>query len=116
MTILSDPPKDSQFCENQEVILVCHANDVTKPAYEWFTSKSNLSDQSSSITVYAPPISLEYYCNVTDLVTERNGQAGIVITGNGETYMYSTLRVGGGKIELVRPLTIMLKLLLYTCQ
>ena len=25
-------------------------------------------------------------------------------------------RAGGGKIELVRPLTIMLKLLLYTCQ
>ena len=34
--------------------------------------------------------------------------------------MSSTLefqsRAGGGKIELVRPLTIMLKLLLYTCQ
>ena len=28
----------------------------------------------------------------------------------------SYFRAGGGKIELVRPLTIMLKLLLYTCQ
>ena len=86
VTITSNPPNNNQFCKNEEIMLLCQANDVTKPVYEWSTSKTNLSDQTSSITVNAPPMSLEYFCNVKDLASERVGQASIVIVGDGKTY------------------------------
>ena len=88
VTVLSDPPAGGTLCVDETVILTCQVSDVTHPSYKWSSTKFNISEQTSSINVTATTISIEYYCIVFDVATNRSGEGSIVVTSSGKLILF----------------------------
>lgn len=85
VVITSDPPIDNNtLCTNEAVLLTCHVSGAAQLAYKWFTTKSTIpNDGSGSIKVVATGDLVQYFCQVTDIATNRSGQGNITIYGKG---------------------------------
>ena len=70
------------ICCNQSVELTCYANG-TVISYKWTSSKSNQSEETTSITVTATDNPVEYTCTVrADSNGDSTGNSSIIISSN----------------------------------
>ena len=84
VTVTADPPV---FCEDDIITLTCQVSDVTRPSYEWFSTKLNITERTNSIEIVATIITIQYNCTVFDAATNRNGEGSIIVANSSKSIL-----------------------------
>ena len=74
---------DGGICYNQSIELTCHASDIRVTTYKWTSSKSNQSEETTSITVTATDDPVEYTCTANDS-KGNSGHSSVNISSDGK--------------------------------
>ena len=82
MTITSNIT--DSICYNQSIVLTCNTNDINVTTYKWISTKSNQSEETTSITVIATDDPVEYTCIVSDSNGDISGYSSVNISSNGK--------------------------------